>query len=670
MALRIVAKLLLTLLLLLVSCKRYNAFSLQATKPRLEKHLDNLNNNPRNNMHSLPFMSTKRSTKEQRMTTLAMTSLESSSPAPAPLDDIVKNDATNDAGAVVKGEQTPKDQYDSIVCGGGPAGLLTAIMLSQKYGPSHRIAVCERRPTIPPSPTDDTFWNDIARFYLLGIGHRGQAALKQFGVFEDFFKASVEVKGRKDWVPGATKIEDGKETPAKKDVMSRILPRDKLVGLLHLHIVENYSDASIDMLYGFEVDPISFGSDDDDIVRVRISKCEEVSNNGSTSDNEPIASQDADQLCDVDTSQLVTTKLLIGADGSARTVANAMEHFDANRFSKLNRLQRLTQPKPFKVTRFVDSNPIVYKSVPIVLPSTADWPYDLNYSARSRDSRITLEALPSNDKGNLCALLLMKPDDELAQDNVDPAKLRLFFDEEFPQFGGLVNDEEMARVAKKEASTLPAFRFAGPRLNMGRRTLVLGDAAHTVKPYFGQGANTALEDVQVLSEVLDEAARDDIIDATNADNSNKNSNAVPKAVKMFSDRRSGDAEALVRISRKLDSKGKLFFVNFILPLILDGVFHKMAPKIFGPNIFGMFQKKGIGFKVIQRKKRLDRAMQIACLGTLATSFGFGLRAMVGIFASGTGKDQRVVTVAMVAADGMIGVLRKAVASIGMEPQVA
>lgn len=28
----------------------------------------------------------------------------------------------------------------------------------------------------PPSPTDEAVWSDVARFYLLGLGGRGQRA--------------------------------------------------------------------------------------------------------------------------------------------------------------------------------------------------------------------------------------------------------------------------------------------------------------------------------------------------------------------------------------------------------------------------------------------------------------------------------------------------------------
>ena len=76
----------------------------------------------------------------------------------------------------------------------------------------------------------------------------------------------------------------------------------------------------------------------------------------------------------------------------------------------------------------------------------------------------------------------MKPDDELAAANCDPKVLWEYFDAEFPQFSKLLDDGVMADVATKGASALPSFRYAGPRLHEGGRTVILGDAVHTVKP--------------------------------------------------------------------------------------------------------------------------------------------------------------------------------------------
>ena len=32
---------------------------------------------------------------------------------------------------------------------------------------------------------------------------------------------------------------------------------------------------------------------------------------------------------------------------------------------------------------------------------------------------------------------------------------------------------------------------------------------------------------------------------------------------------------------------ELFFLTFLVPLVPDGLFHKLLPKVFGPNMFAM-----------------------------------------------------------------------------------
>jgi len=471
---------------------------------------------------------------------------------------------------------------DAIICGGGPAGLLSAIMLAQK-NEFRKIKVYDRL-SEPPSPTDESVWNDLARFYLIGLGGRGQIALSKFGVWEDVEKSCTAVKGRKDWAPGSL---DGVERIFEgRKFDTQVLPRDKLVGVLYRHVIENYADR-VEVYYGYDAKVLDF--DDGKNVLVEISKC-----HGQT---------EKDLECDVDdASTLVSTKLLIAADGTSRTIANQMEEKDKRKLRSMqNPIRRLyfAKQKAFRVTRYEDDNQRVYKTIPMNLLNL-DWRVDLNYSARSEGGRVNLDALPANKNGGYCAVLLLKKDDAMAQPNADPREFKRFLDDYLPQFSFILDDEIVAQVAKKPPSYLPSFRYVSPRLNQGGNTLILGDCAHTVKPYFGLGANSAFEDVKMLSDVID---------------TRSNRSDVSEAVYEFSKRRSKDAKTLVRISRDLDRPGTLGTLTFLIPIILDALFNNIAPGIFSPNIISMLQREDLTFSQVARRKRLDRLLQLTLIST-------------------------------------------------------
>lgn len=338
-------------------------------------------------------------------------------------------------------------------------------------------------------------WEDVAKFYLIGLGSRGQKALRKFGVWDEVEANSVATVGRKDWAPDA---DEGVERIFEdRKVQTQVLPRDKLVGVLHKHIIENYS-GRIELNYGFEIEPLDFGTETGGAVFVRATKCSPDTAVLASSVEKTPEEQQEDTLCDPSLgSSVISSDLLIAADGTVRTIANAIQDKDEKRYRKMNPIQRLFAGSRFKVKRFPDDNRRIYKTIPIKLPS--DWRHDLNYSARSKGSRIVYDALPANRKGDYCGVMLLKEDDPLGKPNTSPSELRQALDESLPQFSAIIDDETLEKVAKKPPSYLPSFRYIGPRLNEGDKTLILGDCAHTIKPYFGLGANSALEDVKVSS---------------------------------------------------------------------------------------------------------------------------------------------------------------------------
>ena len=126
------------------------------------------------------------------------------------------------------------------------------------------------------------------------------------------------------------------------------------------------------------------------------------------------------------------------------------------------------------------------------------------------------------------------------------------------------------------------------------------------------------------------------------------------AVHEFSRRRAKDSETLVRISRDLDRPGVIGAITFIIPIILDSIFNKISPKLFAPNIITMLQRVDMTFNQVARRKRLDRAVQVAVIGSFLTGATWAAKKAVTLIAKALGR--RSSTVSGVLAAIVAGVL--------------
>lgn len=386
-----------------------------------------------------------------------------------------------------------------------------------------------------PASADDVSFSDFSRHYLIGLGMRGQRALAELDAWTEVEAYATTVVGRKDWAPGST--EGVERIYVDRPYKTRVLSRDRLAAVLYEKVKADYGDV-VHFQFNTEVD-----------------------------------FEDGLRLS---SGEILYPTLVVAADGAARTVANALE-----------------TKRKCKVVRYEDDNRRVFKTLPFRVP----WRFDLNYSARSKDGRVNFDALPASEQGDYNGVLLLRADDPLAQADSDPAALRELLDAELPQFSALIDDRTVETVARQPPNNLPTFRYV-ENLVQGDSIVMLGDAAHTVKPYFGLGANSALEDVVALQDALDTHA------------------SGLRALEAFAQIRGPEARAMVQISRGLDRPGKLGFITFILPLILDGIFHKLAPKVFATNAIAMMQQDTT-FASVQRRKRRDRFVQVAAIFSVA-----------------------------------------------------
>ena len=122
----------------------------------------------------------------------------------------------------------------------------------------------------------------------------------------------------------------------------------------------------------------------------------------------------------------------------------------------------------------------------------------------------------------------------------------------------------------------------------GDSACLLGDAIHTVKPYFGLGLNSALEDIAVLERSLSDH-RDD----------------RAAALVAYSKQRAVQAKTLVKISRQLDGG----FLTFVLPMIIDSILHKSLPALFAPSTLTLLQNENLSYTQVWHRKIRDRVVQ-------------------------------------------------------------
>lgn len=276
----------------------------------------------------------------------------------------------------------------TIIVGGGPAGLAQAIGLAKRGWKG--ITVLDRLEP-PASPDDEAVWSDTARHYLIGLGGRGQRALKAIGAWDDVVEPYCStVVGRKDWAPGAT--EGIERIFTDRPYLTRVIPRARLVACLLRHVEAAYPGA-IQVRHGIEVEemrweglPSAPGELQPTERCVLICDPCAKEGGGDPDDPEPENSEDERELCtivDEGGPFQLSAAFVVGADGSRRTVATAIEAEDAAS-------QGWWPRRRFRVTRYKDTQVRVYKTIPLEFPP--DWRKDINYSARTKT--VSFDARP------------------------------------------------------------------------------------------------------------------------------------------------------------------------------------------------------------------------------------------------------------------------------------
>jgi kynurenine 3-monooxygenase len=115
-------------------------------------------------------------------------------------------------------------------------------------------------------------------------------------------------------------------------------------------------------------------------------------------------------------------------------------------------------------------------------------------------------AIPSEDGTFTCTLFA--PAEKYAYLESDPARVPAFFDRYFPGVTDLIPAADLVDSFRRNPH-LPLITIKCKPHHFSSSVVLVGDAAHAMVPFYGQGMNAGLEDVQTLFAFLDRHAAGD-----------------------------------------------------------------------------------------------------------------------------------------------------------------
>ena len=282
-------------------------------------------------------------------------------------------------------------------------------------------------------------------------------------------------------------------------------------------------------------------------------------------------------------------RLIVGADGAYSAVRNFVLRHSRTDFHR----------------HFIEHG---YKELTIPPTITGNFalpePNSLHIWPRKK---FMLIALPNPDR-SFTATLFMPFTEFTGLDN-DNSTVRPFFQHYFPDTVPLFPELEK-QFATNPTSSLVEIRVKPWSYN--NRILLIGDAAHSTVPFYGQGMNAALEDCVFFSECLD---------ATHGD--------IAQAVTKYDTERQPAGEALCDLSMGNydEMKDKTASSWFLMRKRLEGILHNLFPNYWIPQ-YSMVAFTRIPYhEVIQRATKQDHVLDIALGGILLSTLGVGMYAI-------------------------------------------
>jgi kynurenine 3-monooxygenase len=298
---------------------------------------------------------------------------------------------------------------------------------------------------------------------------------------------------------------------------------------------------------------------------------------------------------DVDNTSIVSPSenkpfdLIIGADGAFSAVRGSMQITDRFDYAQ----------------DYIDHG---YKELSIPAGAGASFQIEKNALHIWPRESFMLIALPNPD-GSFTCTLFFPFDGAVSFDKLKTdSDVQQFFSETFPDAVKLMPDllEDFNRNPTSSLVTVKCYPW------VRNKTLLIGDAAHGIVPFFGQGMNAGFEDCRILNELLDKH--------------HDNWHAVLLA---FQQLRKPDTDAIAQLALDnfIEMRDLVADAEFLLRKKIEAKLHELYPEkwipLYSMVTFHDHMRYSEAYQIGQRQKKImDEVMKIANLESTWSSLNF------------------------------------------------
>ena len=281
--------------------------------------------------------------------------------------------------------------------------------------------------------------------------------------------------------------------------------------------------------------------------------------------------------------------LIIGADGAFSAVRGAMQITDRFDYSQ----------------DYIDHG---YKELSIPAGTGGSFQIEKNALHIWPRESFMLIALPNPDGSFTCTLFFpfegKTSFDKLKTD----ADVKKFFEETFPDAVKLMPNMLEDYNSNPTSSLVTVKCYPWVRNN----TLLIGDAAHAIVPFFGQGMNAGFEDCRILNELLD-----------------KHQDDWKTVLSEFQKQRKPDTDAIAQLALDnfIEMRDLVADTEFLLRKKIEAKLHELYPEkwipLYSMVTFHDSTRYSEAYKIGQRQKKImDEVMRTPNLESIWQQLDF------------------------------------------------